>query len=195
MIRYTCIILNECIIKNVACNIINFVCTHRNINFTPCCYAIVIHKPYYKRTCGCWSRQPFAGGREKRQRRRWRRQRGSTMVNKNMSCGKYANNLWPVGRTRPRGRDRRWSKGEKEHGALFSSTHSLRPRRRAAEMVATRIAPKIQNTLHRRTALRNNNKTRASTPLAPLNHPPTLARRIRSHDHLHRIPTFQSPVT
>lgn len=132
----------------------------------PCVTQSVIHKPYSRvasAPAGRRSRQPIAGERGKR--RRWRRQRGSTMVNKNMSCGKYANNLWPVGRTRPRGRDGRRRQGrERIHGALFSSTHSLRPRRPAAEMVATRIAPKIQNTLHRRAALRNNNKTRASTP-------------------------------
>jgi len=64
---------------------------------------------------------------------------GSTLVNKNMSCGKYANNSGSDVAARTSGGER---------GALFLSTHSLRPRGVGGdiEVAAVWIAPKIRNT-------------------------------------------------
>jgi len=71
---------------------------------------------------------------------------GSTLVNKNMSCGKYANNS---------GSDEAARTSGGERGALFLSTNSLRPLDgAAAEVAATWIAPKIRNTYCTRRTVR-----------------------------------------
>jgi len=72
---------------------------------------------------------------------------GSTLVNKNMSCGKYANNS---------GSDEAARTSGGERGALFLSTHSLRPRGVGGNRGGGHVnrAKNTKHLLHRRRTVR-----------------------------------------